>query len=243
MFKIFASLLKKSVWGRFYDNLPIKADYRVHEFAFSIIYKNLGSFNKIKAIDLAAGAGSFVKRLSDKFPTWEIEINDFNNDSLLSNFIKYKIDLNNNFSNNFINFNYDLVIAIEVLEHLENPWNFFREARKLLKKDGILILSTPNSNSMLDRLTYLIKGHSFYFGETGYSNSDGHITQVPDWLLQKIAKSSGFSKINLYNDVDTKPHTGLITKLKFLTLMPLSFLFAKDLNNRSINIYSCTFDG
>lgn len=165
MFKILGSLLKKSVWGRFYDNLPIKADYRVHESAFSIIYKNLGSFNKIKVIDLAAGSGSFVKRLSDKFPAWEIEINDFNNHSLLSNFIKYKIDLNNNFSNNFIKFNYDLVIALEVLEHLENPWNFFREARKLLRKGGTLILSTPNSNSMLDRLTYVMKGHSFYFGE------------------------------------------------------------------------------
>ena len=96
---------------------------------------------------------------------------------------------------------------------------------------------------MLDRLIYLIRGHSFYFGKSGFTNSDGHITQVPDWLLQKIAKSSGFSKVDLYDDVDTRPHMGLIASFKILTLMPLSFFFAKDRNNRSINIYSCTFDG
>ena len=243
MFNMFTLFKKKSVWGRSYNNLPIKADYRVHDSAFEIIYNKLGSFNKIKALDLASGTGSFAKRLKDNFSEWEIEINDFYDDSLVSNFTKHKIDLNNNFSKNFLNFNYDLVISIEVLEHLENPWNFFRETRKLLKKGGVLILSTPNSNSMLDRLIYLIRGHSFYFGKSGFTNSDGHITQVPDWLLQKIAKSSGFSKVDLYDDVNTRPHMGLIATFKILTLMPLSFFFAKDRNNRSINIYSCTFDG
>lgn len=242
MSKIFSLFKKKSVWGRFYNNLPIKADYRVHNSAFKIIYNKLGLFNKIKTLDLASGTGSFAKRLRDNFSEWEIEINDFYDEFLVSSFTKHKIDLNNNFSKNLLNFNYDLVIAIEVLEHLENPWNFFRETRKLLKKGGILILSTPNSNSMLDRLIYLIKGHTFYFGKSGFTNSDGHITQVPDWLLQKIAKNSGFSQVNLYDDVDTRPHIGLITILKILILIPLSFFFAKDRNNRSINIYSCTVD-
>ena len=47
------------------------------------------------------------------------------------------------------------------------------------------MLYTPNSDSALDRLTYLFHGHSFYFGERGYVNSEGYINLVPDWLFKK----------------------------------------------------------
>lgn len=39
---------------------------------------------------------------------------------------------------------FDLVCSFEVIEHLDEPSQFFGEAKRILKKGGHLILSTPN---------------------------------------------------------------------------------------------------
>ena len=44
----------------------------------------------------------------------------------------------------FENNKFDLVTAISVIEHLANPSNFLSEINIILKKDGFLILVTPN---------------------------------------------------------------------------------------------------
>ena len=43
---------------------------------------------------------------------------------------------------------FDLVIASEVVEHLDNRILFFKEASKLLKNKGILILTTINKTAL-----------------------------------------------------------------------------------------------
>lgn len=42
------------------------------------------------------------------------------------------------------NISFDTVLAFEVLEHLFDPSQFLQKIRKLLNKNGLLILSTPN---------------------------------------------------------------------------------------------------
>ncbi|MBD3313418.1 methyltransferase domain-containing protein [Candidatus Woesearchaeota archaeon] len=39
---------------------------------------------------------------------------------------------------------YDIITSFEVIEHIDRPEDFLREIRRLLKKDGLLIISTPN---------------------------------------------------------------------------------------------------
>lgn len=41
---------------------------------------------------------------------------------------------------------FDVIIALEVIEHLKNPNLLLNEIKKLLKSDGVAILSTPNQN-------------------------------------------------------------------------------------------------
>jgi len=190
-------------------------------------------------LDIATGTGAFAKRITDNFPGWDVVINDFANKALAADLKKKKVDLNSKFSEEFAVEGYDLVIAIEIIEHIENPWNFLREVRRLLRKDGLLVLSTPNVDSAIDRLTYLIEGHPYYFGERGYINSDGHITLIPDWLFKKIAKSNGYSHVELSSVVDIAPHMDLITTLKLWLFMPFSGLYMRNKNNRSINVYLC----
>lgn len=50
---------------------------------------------------------------------------------------------------------FDCVIAGEVLEHLINPYNAVREFHRVLKKEGVLIISVPNICSLVNRINML----------------------------------------------------------------------------------------
>ena len=51
---------------------------------------------------------------------------------------------------------YDIVICTEVLEHLVNPPKHISSINKLVKNDGVCIISLPNENSIFHRLMSLI---------------------------------------------------------------------------------------
>ena len=48
------------------------------------------------------------------------------------------------FDNGLKKESFDLILSYDVIEHLEEPERLIKEAWRLLKKDGIFILSTPN---------------------------------------------------------------------------------------------------
>lgn len=50
----------------------------------------------------------------------------------------------------------DVIIACEIIEHLTSPYAFMKEVRRVLKKDGMLILSMPNLCSLKNRLMVLL---------------------------------------------------------------------------------------
>lgn len=55
---------------------------------------------------------------------------------------------------------FDAVILSEVIEHLNvNPLPVFQEINRILKKDGILYITTPNQVKLISRL-FLVRGHS-----------------------------------------------------------------------------------
>ena len=59
----------------------------------------------------------------------------------------------------------DLVCAVEVIEHLENPRAFVRELVRLAKPGGFVIVTTPNQLSLLSKLTFILKNQFNAFQE------------------------------------------------------------------------------
>lgn len=57
----------------------------------------------------------------------------------------------------------DVVISLETIEHLPNPDKFIAEVKRILKKDGVFIVSTPNDDEFMDGNEFHI--HEFEFKE------------------------------------------------------------------------------
>jgi SAM-dependent methyltransferase len=55
---------------------------------------------------------------------------------------------------------FDAIVSTEGIEHLENRFEFLREAHRVLKPEGRLLLTTPNIASLRSRVRFLFS--SFY---------------------------------------------------------------------------------
>lgn len=96
---------------------------------------------------------------------------------------------------------FDVIRACEIIEHLENPWDFFRKAHRILRPGGLLILTTPNVQCPLSRQMFLKDATLSYFGPQDIAA--GHINPLPYWELSLIAQRTGFKIEELtYNNLD-----------------------------------------
>lgn len=90
---------------------------------------------------------------------------------------------------------FDAAVAIEIIEHLENPFAFVREAAALLRPGGLLFLTTPNVESVSSRLIFFYTGRLAHFGE--YETvRPAHITPIFRWKLQMMLDEAGFEIVS-----------------------------------------------
>ena len=87
---------------------------------------------------------------------------------------------------------FDVVVAAEVIEHLENPRAVAREWFRLLRPGGLLLLSTPNNESIRSLVALLVRGHYVAFGDGSYP---AHITALLRKDLVRILSEAGFLEV------------------------------------------------
>jgi len=88
----------------------------------------------------------------------------------------------------------DIVVAVETIEHLENPRAFMRELIRLAKPGGWVIVTTPNQLSLLSLLTLVIKKQYQFFQEADYP---AHITALLEIDLTRIANECGLVDVQI----------------------------------------------
>jgi 2-polyprenyl-3-methyl-5-hydroxy-6-metoxy-1,4-benzoquinol methylase len=88
----------------------------------------------------------------------------------------------------------DVVAAIEVIEHLENPREFMRKLVRAAKPGGWIIVTTPNQLSFLSLLTLVVKHRFQAFQDVHYPT---HLTALLEVDLRRIAAESGLAKIEI----------------------------------------------
>lgn len=169
-----------------------KAPSGLHDFCEDLLSKHIDKSAKI--LDIASGTGAMSRRLI-KSGYENIVANDIDSNSFEAKEVVFtSVNLNNDFSNNFQAHAFDVILAIEIIEHLENPSAFIRECSKTLKKNGLLLLTTPNVLGS-ESLMLLLKNRGLlYFSAEHYDNL-GHISILPDWLLGKHVRKAGLEVV------------------------------------------------
>jgi 2-polyprenyl-3-methyl-5-hydroxy-6-metoxy-1,4-benzoquinol methylase len=128
-----------------------------------------------RILDFGCGEGAFSQRLTDLGFVVDVCDIDTSQIKAKTNSI-IQIDLNKeNLSDNF-HYKYDCIIAMEIIEHIENPWKFMRDISSLLKENGIVLISTPNVANFASRIRFLMRGNLLGFEKENLFY--GHITPI-----------------------------------------------------------------
>ncbi|BDC17389.1 methyltransferase domain-containing protein [Acidianus sp. HS-5] len=136
----------------------------------------------------------------------------------------------------------DVIIFEEVIEHLYNSDLVMSEIKRLLKKGGIIVLSTPNLASWINRLTLLLGYQSFShdvsflggFGRLKYkSQTNGHIKS---FTLRAMVEYLKFFNLEILEikDIEADGISGLLSKFdsffsRFPGLASHMFIVARNL--------------
>ncbi len=159
-----------------YKGIPIWSELGLHQEVISDAIQLLEPGDSV--LDIGCGKGALSLRLHDSgFQVTAADMDDFCECKEVINFIKSDIFELGKHENRF-----KAIFAIEVLEHLENPYRAIEAFSKLLVPNGFLFLSTPNIESIQSKSEFLIKGNHKYFGIDDI-NQSGHITPIHQFQI------------------------------------------------------------
>ncbi len=88
----------------------------------------------------------------------------------------------------------DVVAAVETIEHLENPWAFFRALVRLARDGGWVVVTTPNQLSALSLATLVLKQRFSAFQDSMYPM---HRTALLASDLRRAATAAGLSGVDV----------------------------------------------
>lgn len=138
-------------------------------------------------IDIGAGDGHFIARAKNN--NWNAFATEFDDKSVelcrQKNVIVHQGKLNaDNYNTGF----FDVIFSSEVIEHINNPIEEIKSFHKILRKDGLVYVTTPNLNSISHKLLK-DKWNIFHYPE--------HLCYYTPKTLQKLFRDNGFKKLSI----------------------------------------------
>lgn len=182
-----------------------------------------------RILDLGAGHGAFTQKLyeigynvsaCDLFP----EIFEFDEIECK------KVDITQTFP--YADNSFDIVIAVEVSEHIVDHEMFFSELSRILVPGGTLYISTPNILSLKSRMQFLFRGFFYSFAPLDMANNSGlqHVASMTLDQYNYVAIKNGF-KAAKYN-IDKKQNT---SKILLILIYPFIWFNSKFRKIKSIH--------
>jgi 2-polyprenyl-3-methyl-5-hydroxy-6-metoxy-1,4-benzoquinol methylase len=208
----------------YYKGILIKADSGLHTQVMSVLTDSVPRSATI--LDMGAGEGAMSQRMFDfGYKVVATEIDKENFKAKGPEFIQINFNDTNQmtaFVENRKGF-FDVVICMEVIEHVENAWKYIRLLKKVLKNSGKLIVTTPNIASWLSRFFFMFTGTFLSFNDQT-ANEYGHVSPISPWELQLIFKREGFQNIKTL-DGGFLPSVWITSSFLITISVLLSFFF------------------
>ena len=170
------------------DSIPENTSKNTHNMVEAAL---LSGRKPSRVLDIPAGAGAFTKRLVDK----GIEAHPCDIENILqvdaARFQRADMNKTLPYKDGF----FDAAVCIDGIEHIERPFDFIREMNRVLGRNGILIISTPNISALRSRWRWFLTGHhnkcKIPLNE-GRPSPLHHITMISYPMLHYLLATNGF---------------------------------------------------
>ena len=192
----------------------------IHEKFYNYFKKYSSEFDRPKVLEIGAGHGAFTEVLykegyavsaCDLFPELfylkEVECKKAD----LTAELPYSSDT------------FDIIVAVEVMEHIHDHQMIFKEVSRILKNNGIFLFSTPNILSLKSRIRFMYSGFFYAFKPLDHNNNDGlqHLSSLTVDQYVNLGMNRGFSNYDF--SIDKQQTTSKI----YLFIVPFIWLYCK----------------
>jgi len=176
-----------------------------------------------RAIDLGAGSGALALRLRSL--GWDVQAADINASQYQADVPFVRVDLNEpDFAARLGERAFSLVTSVEVIEHVESPIGFLRNVARLLRPNGIALITTPNVDNIPARLKFLLRGCIRMLDQLSYPTK---ISQIFWDLLTRLYLPQG--GLRLVTHLLYPPRGHKVTRKRYTWIFrPLALLLAGD---------------
>ena len=218
-----------------YNDIPIFCAKGIHESIFNALEKRVLPKNAAILV-LGSGPGAFEARLLDHGYTNITSVEFIEENFAVKGTTFFPRDLNEDFSDLGM---FDAIIAIEIIEHLENQFHFIRNVKRLMKQDAVFYVSTPNAESSFSRMKFGLSGRLQYFGP-GELAGTGHITPIFGHIFRFNLDQSGlvirrqFTNANIWTTLLAYPN--ILIRAGYFLLFLLHFCLLRN-DDSEINLF------
>ncbi len=162
-----------------------------------IKYKKNGNL-----LDVGCGSGKFLTTATSNFNNvYGVEVSKQGRKFLMKkNIISEKSIFCNKFKDNY----FDAITYWHSFEHMKNPSEILKKTKDLLKKDGILLISVPNYNS-IGRYIF----NKFWF----HLDVPRHIFHYTEKSLRNLIENSNFEVVDIKRNFLEYDISGIIQSL------------------------------
>jgi 2-polyprenyl-3-methyl-5-hydroxy-6-metoxy-1,4-benzoquinol methylase len=178
--------------------LPVAKEYRTlnlaeranHGLHAHVLYQValLGLPPKARIVDVGCGSGAMLEKLAAAgFESlFGIDIAPPASSSAAIRYVACDLDAP---STPWPAASMDLILSVEVLEHVENIGALLAELARLLAPGGLLLLTTPNVHSIEARLRFLMLGRLKQFDDIG---DPTHVYPLFRFPFERLLQRHGF---------------------------------------------------
>lgn len=178
----------------------------------SFVEKNIPDNGKI--LDFGCNFGDVLEKLPDRIQKSGIEIN-----TQAAEIARERIhtEIWTNFDSVPVDSQFDMIFAIDVIEHLPSPRDFVLQALPFVKKNGFIALMTGDSSSLIARMS----GSKWY-----YSAYPEHIAFISKTWAEKLCEKTGALKMFYFRNYKGT-NRPLLKRLKWFFVWAVNYLFGK----------------
>jgi 2-polyprenyl-3-methyl-5-hydroxy-6-metoxy-1,4-benzoquinol methylase len=148
-----------------------------------------------RLLEIGCGNGDRLIKIRDRLG-WQVEGQEIDSMAVSTCLKKHpglKVKLGGLCDLSYPDDAFDAIIMNHVVEHIHDPASLLKECLRILKKDGVIVLATPNINSF---------GHKYFKSAWRGLEPPRHLYIFSVNTLQKLAEDAGFGRFKTWTTPD-----------------------------------------